>query len=206
MTKVLTPLRISILLGGALLGALVLYKNLILSPPPLPVLGTVPDFELDKAGGGKLASRDLQGKVWIADFIFTRCSGICPLMTRKMRSLEGLFASDAGIRFVSFSVDPEFDTSEVLASYAEAHNARSGKWFFATGDQNRIRELSIQHFYLGVNDIPPGERTGPDQAIAHSSKFALIDGQSRIRGYYDAEDPEALNRLVRDARGLLGYR
>lgn len=168
----------------------------------LPVLGQAGAFHLTERGGKTVRLEDLQGSVWIGDFIFTRCAGICPIMTGHMKRLQEKL-KDPGIRFVSFSVDPEYDTPQKLAEYADKAGADKDKWMFLTGDKKTIFDLSLQHFHLGVGDIPEAERPAPDQTVTHSSRFVLVDKKGKIRGYYEGSDPAKMDQLVRDARALL---
>jgi len=167
----------------------------------LPVYGTIPDFRLTERNGTTVTLKDLQGKIWVADFIFTRCSGICPMMSSHMKLLQSeLRVPD--IAFVSFSVDPEYDTPAILENYAKRFHADPEKWLFLTGDKIKLHELSQQHFHLGVSDIPEAERTAPDQTVEHSSKFVLVDKAGQIRGYYGSEEPNFQEHLVKDMKIL----
>ena len=165
--------------------------------PVFPVFGTLPDFSLTDQNGKTFSLSNLKGEVWIADFIFTHCSGICPLMTGKMKNLQEKIGIHPGIQFVSFSVDPDRDTPETLQSYGEQYKAGL-RWTFLTGDKKQIYGLSVQHFQLGVEEIPNEEREEPNQSVRHSSKFVLVDQKARIRGYYDSESQD-LEKLARDA-------
>ena len=169
----------------------------------LPVFGRIPDFSLTDQQGSKISRNDLSGKIWIADFIFTRCAGVCPLMTQKMSTLTRQLGGLPDIRFVSFSVDPDHDSSQVLAEYAKRFSADPGKWFFLTGDKRKIYDLSEQHFHLGVGEIPFEEREALDQSVLHSSRFVLVDREGEIRGYYDTEEIGFLEPLERDVKILL---
>ena len=156
-----------------------------------------------QANGKNFSRSDLEGKVWIADFIFTHCAGICPLMSAKMSSLVQELGALPGMRFVSFSVDPERDTPEVLAKYAERYKAPAERWFFLTGDKAQIYRLSSQHFHLGVAEISPEEREALDQSVRHSAKFVLVDKRGQIRGYYDTDEQNGGAKLIQDTRLLL---
>lgn len=168
-----------------------------------PVYGVIPDFKLTERDGRMVQAQDLKGSVWIADFIFTRCMGICPMMSSKMRLLQEKLKDQPGVRLVSFSVDPEYDTPEILKKYAERFSADPQKWFFLTGDKAQIYKLSEQHFYLGVSEIPEAEREAPDQKINHSSKLALIDREGKIRGYYDTDHERFMEPLLKDLKEVL---
>ena len=167
-------------------------------PPPLAVLGAVPDFSLIDQRGRTCSSTSLAGSVWIADFIFTRCAGQCPLMSARMASLDQALARQGGLRFVSFSVDPAHDDPAALAAYAGHYGARDGRWEFLTGSPQAVRTLVQDGFKLGLSDDGT-----PQEPITHSVHFVLIDRALRIRGYYDATEDEAMRRLQADARSLL---
>jgi protein SCO1 len=173
-------------------------------PEPPPVFDPVPAFSLTNRDGRAVRLQDLRGKPWIADFVFTRCPASCPLMTARMAKLNRELADDAGVRLVSFSVDPEHDTPEVLQRYAESYKAPA-RWLFLTGGKDEIYRLSRQGFKLGI-DIPPPPAAGAPapEPILHSTRFVLVDGQGRIRGYYDGFDEESMKKLVRDLEAVEG--
>ena len=123
---------------------------------------------------------DLKGSVWIADFIFTRCPGPCPLMSSRMAKLQETFREEASLKLVSITVDPEYDTSQVLSEYANLFQAREGRWFFLTGEKSRIHELAQSGFLVG----------GVQDVTVHSTRFILVDRKGRVRGYYDSQDDE----------------
>ncbi len=168
--------------------------------PPLPVLSEVPDFALIDRDGSTVTLADLEGVPWIADFIFTRCIAICPRMTWQLKELRASLPEDVGV--VSISVDPEHDTPEVLAEYAERHGV-DADWHFLTGDLATIDSLTRESFLLPLDRSPdPEVMTSPDP-ILHSNRFVLVDSEARIRGYYNAFDAEDLERLASDVKGLL---
>ncbi|HYU34481.1 MAG TPA: SCO family protein [Thermoanaerobaculia bacterium] len=191
------------LLWGVLVAALLAVAGaavwqMLHRPEPPPVLGSVPDFTLTNRDGKTVRRADLAGAPWIADFIFTRCGASCPLMSLRMARLEKELPRDLGARFVSFSVDPEYDTPKVLQEYAESFGA-PGRWLFLTGDKQAIHRLSRDGFKLPVDDKSP---VSEDEPILHSTRFVLVDGESRIRGYYDGFDEESVKRLMRDVEAL----
>jgi protein SCO1/2 len=162
----------------------------------LPDYSVVPDFRLMERSGREVSLRDLNGQVWVADFIFTRCAGICPAMSENMRKLQERLPKE--IRLVSFSVDPYNDTPEVLTEYANRYGADPERWWFLTGDAQAIQDLSVGGFKLGL-DPTGGTEAEP---ITHSSRFVLVDQAGHIRGYYGTEDADALDRLTADAEKL----
>jgi protein SCO1/2 len=163
-----------------------------------PVVATVPDFVLTERSGRRIARADLAGDVWVADFIFTRCSGVCPLLSSRMATLQRVLREqEIDARLVSFSVDPSHDTPEVLREYAKRYSADPERWLFLTGTRDELHSLIGKGFLLSVAEGAPGE-VDPGELITHSDRFVLVDRQARIRGYYHGSDEEALSRLVAD--------
>lgn len=168
----------------------------------LPILGQVPDFTLTDQHGRPFGGDDLRGKVWIANFIFTRCTGPCPVMTQRTSLLRHELATWprwADIRLVSFSVDPTNDTPAVLAEYAQRFEADDPQWRFLTGPRDTIWRLSQQGFYLGVGDNPDDL----DMPIFHSQKSALVDDLGRLRGHYNLLHQRERDQLLTDLQRLL---
>ena len=165
----------------------------------LPVLGVVPDFTLVERAGTPLSARDLSGHVWIADFVFTRCPDVCPLLSQRMAQLQRTFAQAADpVRLVSFSVDPAHDTPQVLEDYAH-HFGGGDQWLFATGSRDAVLGLLRDGFHVAFADDGP-----PESPITHSDRFVLVDRQLRIRGYYHGGDVADVRRLEHDAQVLSG--
>ncbi len=165
-----------------------------------PELGHVPGFLLVNRDGRQIDNAELTGSPWVADFIFTRCALSCPRMTERMLGLEKMVPG--GVRRVSFSVDPEYDSPQVLQLYAESWGITDPEWLFLTGERETIRRLVTGGFKLGLDDEPPPGSASPDEPILHSTRFVLVDGAGIIRGYYDAFRPQELNRLARDYRAV----
>jgi cytochrome oxidase Cu insertion factor (SCO1/SenC/PrrC family) len=167
----------------------------------LPYYNELGDFVLQNQQNVSVAKSNLLGSVWVANFIFTRCAGPCPKMTMQMKELhEDL--KDEGIGFVSFSVDSNYDKPEILRRYIKKMQVDDTGWFFLTGDQKVIHDLSIAHFLLGVTEIPKEEREKLDQGFNHSTKFALVDAEGYVRGYYDSTSDKSMHQLKRDAKKL----
>ena len=169
--------------------------------PPM-VLGQAPEFSLTNRDGSTVARADLLGSPWVADFIFTRCAISCPRMTQRMVQLERLWSAGSDVARVSFSVDPEFDTPEVLQAYADSWDIQDPRWFFLTGDRDFMKSLVMEGFKLAVEMNPPPGTTDPGEPILHSTRFVLVDAQGAIRGYYDVIQGGELERLARDLRAL----
>ena len=168
------------------------------SAPHLPYLGDTGSFKLRSSDGKEIDQNDFKEKVWVADFIFTRCQGQCPFMVQKMKELETRFTAYPDLRLVSVSVDPETDTPEILKAYKQKHGIDSDQWLFLTSDKKIIYDLVKSRFKLGVDE-------GDDQKepIIHSNRFVLIDRQGIIRGYYSVASQEDFEALQRDLMTLL---
>ena len=159
--------------------------------------GTVPSFQLVNQNGQPFGSAQLAGKIWIADFIYTTCPGPCPMISSRMSELQKPLEK-TDVHLVSFSVDPDKDTPQVLRSYAEKWQAEPGRWDFLAGPKSAIYNLSHDGFKLAVSD-------GSDaQGIpVHSTRMVLVDRHGQIRGYYDASEADAVTKLVADTNHLL---
>lgn len=164
----------------------------------LPKLGHVPDFAFVSERSRPVGARDLEGKVWIADFIFTRCGGTCPAMSQRMAELAGALKDAPRVAFVSFDVDPENDSLADLAAYSRQHSADPERWTFLRGARPAVRGLAGEGFKLAVVD---GHADDPEP-ILHSSRFVLVDRRREIRGYYDGLEPGGVEKLAGDARRL----
>lgn len=160
---------------------------------PLPVLGQVPEFTLTDQTGAEFTRGSLDGKVWVAEFFFTSCMGPCPRMNAQFRKIQNETTDLPNVRLVSFTVDPEGDTPEVMAAYGKRFQADPARWRFLTGPVETLDALCDRAFHLGRVD-------GED--YEHSTRFVLVDQQARIRGYYDSSNPEDVRKLIVDLRRL----
>jgi protein SCO1/2 len=161
----------------------------------LPSYSTIPPFTLTDQTGATFDSKaQLNGKVWIADFIYTTCPGPCPRMTSQMHQVQTALTGLTGFRLVSFTVDPEHDTPPVLDAYSKLFHAEPGTWFFLTGSQSTLQNLSRNAFLLG--DV--------NGSLEHSTRFVLVDQNGKLRGFYLTEEQDALPRLIADTKKLLG--
>ena len=159
----------------------------------LPVLGQIENFQLYDEQGRDFSLNRLEGDIWVANFFFTTCGDICPVMSRNMAALHRTFVMMDDVAFVSITVNPEMDFSGVLKSYAEKFNADTDKWHFLTGPRAKIQELAVKSFKLGSIDEP----------IFHSPKFALVDRHGLVRGYYDGVQSGEVSQLFKDVALLL---
>src|SRR6266852_9369813 len=158
----------------------------------LPVFYDVPEFELVAQDGQPFDSKVLAGKIWVADFIYTTCPGPCPRMTSQMHEVQDAIVKMPDVKLVSFTVDPARDTPSVLADYANTHGASSEHWYFLTGPETTLQKLDRDVFKL----------VSLNASMEHSTRFVLVDRQSRIRGYYDTSEARAIPRLIDDIYAL----
>jgi protein SCO1/2 len=165
-----------------------------------PVLFALSDFSLTDQHGREVSLGDLDGQPWVADFIFTRCTFTCPLLTSRMKRLGEVVDPEAGYRRVSITVDPKHDSPEILRAYAEAQGIADPAWLFLTGGADEIYELAVSGFRLPLDMSPP---PGSEEIVLHSTRFTLVDARGRIRGYYDAFHEPSFEALQQDLRSVL---
>lgn len=170
-------------------------------PEPPPVVGTVPEFTLTGPDGNAFGSKQLEGKAYIASFIFTRCQSICPMIVQHLTKLQARILHDKiPLVLVSVTVDPENDTPTVLKSYAEKSGANSAVWTFLTGSRETITHVVEKGFMVGMG--APTIVNGL-MDIAHSQKLILVDNKGRVRGYYDATS-EGTDEIYARAEAVVG--
>jgi protein SCO1/2 len=158
----------------------------------LPVLGEVPAFELIDQNGQAFGRSDLSGKINIVDFFFTSCKAVCPVMNGNMAELYRSLDGTDQIRIVSVSVDPERDSLPVLRAYADSVGVGDNRWIFLRGPMDEVVQLCEKGFMLPAQGLPMG----------HTTRFALVDSQGRIRGYYDGMNRSSVAKLREDLRLL----
>jgi protein SCO1/2 len=162
----------------------------------MPPIGEVPSFSFTTQEGKKLTKEDLLGKVWVADFVFTRCTGPCPLMTSRMAELAKGIAKAKDVRLVSISVDPEHDTPAVLSEYAGRMMADPSKWTFLTGPKPEIDAFARKGLFQVLAYDGKGVPT-------HSTRFLVIDPEGKIRKTRNLDEPELVQKLLIDVGDLL---
>lgn len=168
----------------------------------LPVLGAVREFQMTEASGQPVGLAQLQGRVWVAGFILTRCSGQCPIIIHNMQQLQKLLPLRDDVRLVAISVDPEFDTPATLAAYAATNRIDRTNWWLLTGARPVMERVVRDAFKLVVD----AESGTPEEPVTHSGKLVLVDRLGQIRGYYDGNDVETMKTLARDLKRLLAIR
>ena len=160
----------------------------------LPVLWPVPSYRLVDQDGRTRTPEELRGSVWIADFIFTSCKSVCPVLSAKMVQVQRAI-TDPRLEFVSFSVDPERDTPEALKAYAKRWAPDESRWTLLANTKESLADLT-----KGMKTFV--ERQPDPDATLHSAELFLVDGKGQVRGVY-ATDGTSFDELVPDARRLL---
>ncbi len=160
----------------------------------LPEIKPAPAFSFTNFNGKTVTNDDYKGKVYIAYFFFTSCGGPCPIMNSKANVLQAEYADENDFRIAGFSVDPETDTVEKLFKYAERYSAKPGKWSMLRNEQDIVAALASKGFMMGDASTP----------ALHSTRFALVDRQGMIRGYYDGMDDAKVEELRGAIDHLLG--
>jgi protein SCO1 len=174
-----------------------------LGAEPLPVLGEVGDFRLTNQLARVVTEADLRDQVWVANIIFTRCPGICPVMTQNLARVQaGLSGRDA-VRLVSLTADPEYDTVEVMRGYAEGYGADPVRWLFLTGEKADLYEFAVKGLKLTAMETEPTERVVDDDLFVHSGTFVLIDRNGRLRAAFDGTEPGVSRQVLAGIKRLL---
>jgi protein SCO1/2 len=177
----------ALLLAGLLALAFLLVgvRSRTVHKVSLPVYGQVGDFTLTNQDGASVSLRDLRGKVWVADIIFTRCAGPCLRMSGQMKDLQDALPPGGGAQLVSLTTDPGFDTPAVLRKYGGRFGADPARWTFLTGTQDEIGKLAVGGLKLSAVERPPAERQSAADLFVHSTIFVAVDKQGRLRGIFE---------------------
>jgi protein SCO1/2 len=157
----------------------------------------IADFSLINQSGKIITQEDYKGKIYVADFFFTRCMTICPVMTNNIGKLQEIFKNDDDVMFLSHSVTPVMDSVSVLRAYADKKGVIDAKWNITTGDKKHIYNLSRKSYFAVLD-----EGDGGLQDFVHTENFVLVDKKRQIRGFYDGTDNEDIERLATDIRIL----
>jgi protein SCO1/2 len=163
---------------------------------------TIGDFSFLDQRGKTVTEADIEGKVFVAEYFFTTCGSICPVMNVQMQRVQEAFVGEKDFRILSFTVHPEVDTVEQMQRYAKDHGAIPGKWFFLTGDKKELYALARKSFFV----LKPAEAQNLGDAggdFIHTNNFVLVDREKHIRGYYDGTNPKEVDRLIHDIERLL---
>ncbi|MDB4930484.1 MAG: photosynthetic protein synthase [Myxococcaceae bacterium] len=175
-------------------------------PRPLPVLATLPAWQLTDAAGRRFGSEQLRGRAYVANFMFTSCATVCPLLARHLARVQANTAALGDrLHLVSISVDPVVDTPARLTEYGHRYGADPRRWHFVTGDAPALQRIAADGFRVALGVTPTtGDGRPQHFDILHSANLMLVDGDGRMRGVYRADD-EGLAELTREASALVGH-
>lgn len=154
---------------------------------------TIADFKLVNQNGETITTKDYKGKIYIADFFFTRCQNICIAMAYNMKELQTFYKNDNDLMFLSHSVTPGIDSVSVLKEYALKKGVIDGKWNVTTGEKKHIYELARKSYFAVLD-----QGNGGENDFIHTEQFVLVDKERRIRGYYDGTDRKEMTKLKQD--------
>lgn len=157
---------------------------------------TIADFSLTNQNGKTITQDDYKNKIYVADFFFTTCQTICPIMTDHMVEIQETLKNDNDVLLLSHTVTPEIDTVAQLKNYALEKGVNDAKWNLVTGNKKEIYDLARKS-YLVAKDVPFSEND-----LVHTENFVLVDKKKRIRGFYDGTDAESIKKLLADIKIL----
>ncbi|MFT4156172.1 SCO family protein [Parafilimonas sp.] len=192
-------------LGLILSGLLVFIGVMVYSSAgkALPVLGeaghTVGNFSFINQDGKTITGKDVEGRIRVAEYFFTTCKGICPVMNNNLKAVQDAFKNNNDVIILSHTVDPETDRPSVLKAYADRMHATPGKWEFLTGNKDALYKMAQQDYLLSADTATAA---GDDGAFIHTQYITLVDKQNRIRGFYDATDKQSVQKLIADIKTL----
>jgi protein SCO1/2 len=158
---------------------------------------TIPPFKFINQYGDSISQKNLDGKIYVADFFFTSCPSICPVMQRNMLNVYNAYKSDPGVKIVSFTIDPKYDSVKVLKKYADKLGVTGNSWLFLQGKKDTTYKLAEKSYLVAVSQ----DTTVPGGYV-HQGYFVLVDKQKRVRGSYDGTNLQQVNQLIEDIKTL----
>lgn len=164
---------------------------------------TIGNFKFIDQFGDSVTQEVTKGKVYVVDYFFTTCGSICPIMTNQMTRVQKEFLNEPNFVILSHTVWPEQDTVEQLANYGKKYGAVKGKWYFLTGDKEKLYSQARKSYFL-LKPAEAGNVGDGNSDFIHTNNFVLIDQHKRIRGYYDGTSSEEVENLIKDIHTLLG--
>jgi len=179
------------ILPAALRGFILILSltRLVWAHPPLPALGNIADFTLTNQEGQATTLTALSNHVWVADIIFTRCAGSCPVMTAQMKSLQDALPERSAIKLVTLTTDTDFDTSKILKQYGGRYGADFRRWTFLTGTKKEIAGLAGGSLKLSAVPVNVPDRTDAADLFIHSTIFVVVGKHARLRAIFETEGP-----------------
>jgi protein SCO1 len=171
--------------------------------PPLPVLYGVSDFQLTNQLGQTVTVADLRDRVSVVNVIFTRCPGPCLTMSRQFAKLQKQLPDDASVRLVTMTIDPEFDTPEVLGRYGAKLGTDPKRWWFLSGALKELRRVAIDDFKFVAVEKGADQQESKDDLFIHSTYFMIVDQRGRVRAVIESTEPGALEQTMAAVNQLL---
>ena len=162
----------------------------------------IDSFSFQNQLGDTITNTSVKGKIFVTDFFFTTCGGICPKMTNQLSRLQSEFIDDSNFLILSHTVNPSIDTVETLFKYANRFNANPEKWWFLTGTKKDLYTMARKSYLVVPDESDPNFEHGGESDFLHTENFALIDPKGRIRGMYDGTEPSEIDELIRDVYDL----
>ncbi len=168
------------------------------------VFHKIPEYQLINQNGEVFSTATLNGKIYVADFFFTRCGTICPKLSNNLSRVQSIFSADTNVVIVSHTVDPNHDSASVLKEYAKKYDAKDKKWIFLTGEKEKIYQIAIKGYKLAVADASTYDKNvrSIDETFIHSDKLMLIDKHGFVRGIYDGTKITEVERLIGEIKVL----
>ena len=189
------------MLAAVCLACLALQPGCDSKEARLRVIAEVEPFEFVEKSGEPIRNEHLKEKIWVANFFFTGCSIQCVQLSRRMAQVQAALQEYEDVRLVSFTVDPDGDSPEALRDYAERFKADPERWFFVTGNKEKLHRFIQKSFLLPASDNPDAGLLPTDDFI-HSEIFALVDGAGKVRAYYDGLDPSTPAKILKAVKAL----
>ena len=166
----------------------------------LPVLNTVQPFSFLKQDSSMVSQQETQGRVYVAEYFFTSCKGICPKMNKNMKAIYEKFKTDSNFLVISHTVNPEVDSLPVMRHYADSMGANSKNWWFVTGSKEALYKAARESYML---DDPKNNSKNIDEQFLHTQFFTLVDRLGRVRGVYDGIKKDEVEQLIHDISELI---
>jgi protein SCO1/2 len=161
----------------------------------------VSEFSFTNQDGKSITNEDVKGKVYVAEYFFATCKGICPRMNEAMERVYKAYRGNKNVLLLSHTVDPIKDTPQALKQYSLRFDADPNQWLFLTGDKKKLYDMARYSYLISAQDDTAG--VSIDQDFIHDKHVSLIDGYGRVRGFYDALEPGDVNKLIGDIGELL---
>ena len=166
----------------------------------LPILNTVQNFYFIKQDSSKVSQQEVKNRVYVAEFFFTTCKGICPKMNKNMKAIYEKFKTDSNFLVISHTVNPDTDSLPVLNHYADSLGASKENWWFVTGSKADLYRAARESYLL---DDPKNNSKNIDEQFLHTQFFTLVDRQGRVRGVYDGIKKDEVEQLIKDINELI---